>query len=95
MAFGPAHDLAHAHRPAFRNLFVTLRAVLVNGFPPGKKQAEGKIGVLGQSVFVPPADLFQRGCANAGHGPAVLRDEMQIHAGLLVYLIPAGTLKIQ
>ncbi len=95
VALRPAHDLFDPHRPGFRNFFVALRAVLVDGFPAVQQQPVSEVGVLGQGVVVPAADFAQSAQPHAGNRASMLRHQTQVHARLLVYLIAAGALQIQ
>ena len=95
MAPGPAHDLLDAHRPGLGDLLVALGAVLVDHLPPREHQAEGDVGVLGQGIVAPAAHAEQRLAPHPADGAAILGDESQIHAGLLVHLVAAGALEVE
>ena len=95
VSLGPALDLLDADRPGLGHFFVTFRAVLIDRLPTMQQETVGQVGVFGQRGVVPSANFAQRAQPHAGHGPAVLRNQAKIHAGLLVDLVAAGPLQIQ
>ena len=91
----PADHLLHALGPGLGHLLVALAAVLVDRLPASEQQAEGRVGVLGQAADVPAADGLEGRLADPPDGPSVLRDEIEIHPGLLVDLVAPRALEIQ